>query len=298
MPPSPRLVPSPLPWILSAGLLAAIAWLVAGLIWSIAVPGYTYLPGATDNAELALPSRPDQSSPSDEPPRSGFARSAEFSPFGSAELTEPQAIENAPETRLRLELLGVLASGQGSGSAIISTGGADVELYHVGDTIGNQMATLHKVHVDRVILEREGRLETLRLPRGEELRARGGGADAASDREQRSSQPAGEPAPTRASVSRSRWLEDPERTMNSLRAQPVMRDDALVGIRITPTRNEREFERAGLQKGDIITSVQGQLVRDIDDPDKLLSGLGNTDRVNITIERDGQTLPLVIELIE
>ncbi len=297
MPPSPRLVPLPLPWILNAGLLAAIAWLVAGLVWSIVVPGYTYHSGTTAKPDRALTSRADPSPASEDPPRSGFERSAEFSPFGSAETTEPQAIENAPETRLSLELLGVLASGQGGGSAIISVSRGDVELYQVGDTIGNDLATLHEVHADRVILERDGRLETLRLPRGKDLRAGGGRADAAPEGEQRSSRPATQ-APATASVSRSRWLDDPERAMESLRVQPVMRDDALVGIRVTPTRNEREFERAGLQEGDIITSVEGQLVRDIDNPEQILSELGGTERVNITIERDGQTLPLVIELIE
>ena len=294
MPPSPRHVPLRLPWILSAGLLAATAWLAAGLVWSIAVPGYTYAPGSTDRAEREPPSRPAPSPGADAPARSGFARSAAFSPFGSHRETAPQAIENAPDTRLSLELLGILATGQGNGSAIISAGRANVELYHVGDIIGNQMATLHQVLADRVILEREGRLETLRLPRGDELRVDSG----RSGTDQRSSQTAGSPAPITANISRSRWLEDPQRAMNSLRAQPVMRDGALLGIRVTPTRNQREFERAGLQEGDIITSIQGQQVRDIEDPEQILAGLGNTDRVNITIERDGQTLPLTIELTE
>ncbi|AKJ94163.1 hypothetical protein TVD_01700 [Thioalkalivibrio versutus] len=294
MPPSPRLLPLPLPWILSAGLLAVTAWLIAGLVWSIAVPGYTYPSGTTVHAERAPASRPDPSAEADAPPRSGYTRSAAFSPFGTSREAAPQAVENAPETRLSLELLGVLATGQGNGSAIISAGGANVELYHVGDTIGNQLATLHQVRADRVILEREGRLETLRLPRGDELRVDG----SRSDTDQRPSQAAASPAPITANISRSRWLDDPQRAMNSLRAQPVLRDGALLGIRVTPTRNQREFERAGLQEGDIITSVQGQQVRDIEDPEQILAGLGDSDRVNITIERDGQTLPLTIELTE
>jgi general secretion pathway protein C len=86
--------------------------------------------------------------------------------------------------------------------------------------------------------------------------------------------------------------------MNALRTQPVMRDGTLVGIRVTPTRNQREFERAGLQEGDIITTVEGQRVSEIDEPGQLLSRLGETDRVSLTIERGGQTLPLAIELTE
>ncbi len=280
--------------MLSAALLAATAWLIAGLVWSIAVPGYTYSSGTTDHADRAPASRPDRSPEADVPARSGFTRSAEYSPFGSPRQAAPQAVDNAPDTRLSLELRGILATGQGNGSAIISAGSSSIELYHVGDTIGNQLATLHQVHADRVILEREGRLETLRLPRGDELRV----DSDRSNTDQRPSEPTGSPAPIAANISRSRWLEDPQRAMNSLRAQPVLRDGALLGIRVTPTRNQREFERAGLQEGDIITSVQGQQVQDIDDPEEILAGLGDSDRVNITIERDGQTLPLTIELTE
>ncbi|WP_018881427.1 type II secretion system protein GspC [Thioalkalivibrio sp. ALE30] len=290
----PRLAPIHLPWILSVGLLAASAWVIAGLVWTIAVPGHTYAPGAVESMGRAPAEQASPSTASDDPVQSGFARSADFAPFGSLQKTQPEAIEHAPDTRLSLELIGVLATGQGRGSAIISSGRSNVALYHVGDTIGNQLARLHQVHPDRVILEREGQLEMLRLPRGEDLRV----GDRRTDSPQRPSQPASSPAPVTASVSRSRWLEDPEQAMNSLRAQPVMRDGTLVGIRVTPTRNQREFERAGLQEGDIITSVEGQQIRDISDPEQILSGLDSVDRVNITIERDGQTLPLTIELTE
>ncbi|MFO7808531.1 type II secretion system protein GspC [Guyparkeria sp.] len=294
MPLSPRLMPLSLPWLVSAGLLAAIAWLLAGLIWSWTVPGYTFQAGTAGSTQLAAPGRPDSPAVADAPRLSGFARAAEFSPFGSTQLIDSQVIENAPETRLRLDLLGILTYGPNGGSAIIAAGGSDAEIYQVGETIGDALATLHSVHVDRVILERDGRLETLRLPRNEELRM--GGSVAETDR--RSSRASNSPPPDTASVSRSRWLADPERATNALRTQPVLRDGLLVGIRVTPTRNEREFERAGLREGDIITTVEGQQVRDIEDPDQLLSKLSDMDRVNITIERDGQALPLAIELTE
>jgi len=156
--------------MVSAGLLAVIAWVLAGLIWSIAVPGYNAPAGTPTDAELASPSRPAPSPSAEEPRLSGFARAAAFAPFGSTQTSDSQLIENAPETRLRLKLLGVLTYGPDSGSAIIAAGGDDAELYYVGDTIGDELATLQQVHVDRVILERDGRLETLRLPRSDELR--------------------------------------------------------------------------------------------------------------------------------
>ncbi|WP_018175229.1 MULTISPECIES: type II secretion system protein GspC [unclassified Thioalkalivibrio] len=290
----PRLAPNYLPWTLSAGLLAASAWVIAGLAWTITTPGHNYAPDTAEYVDRAATNQASPSPASAKPTRSGFTRSADFYPFGNLQQDKSEAIKQAPDTRLSLGLLGVLAKGQGRGSAIISAGSSDVALYQVGDTIGNQLATLHQVHPDRIILEREGRLETLRLPRGEDLRD----GNRRTDPLPQSSQPAGSTAPVTASVSRSRWLKDPEQAMNSMRVQPVIRDGTLTGIRVTPTRNQREFERAGLMEGDIITSIQGQQIGDIDDPDQILAGLDGIDRVNITIERDGQTLPLAIELTE
>ncbi|WP_019626052.1 type II secretion system protein GspC [Thioalkalivibrio sp. ALJT] len=283
----PRFAPTHLPWLLSVGLLAASAWVIAGLVWTIVAPGHNHAPYSVERMDQTRTEHTHRAAETDEPAPSGFARSAEFAPFGSLRETPSGAIEHAPDTRLSLELVGVLATGDGGGSAIISAGRSNVALYHAGDTIGDELATLHQVHPDRVILEREGRLETLRLPRGEDVRVR----ETRATPPRQTSEPAGR-------VSRARWLESPERALNSFRAQPVMRDGTLAGVQITPTRNLREFRRAGLQRGDIITSVQGQQIRDIGDPGQILAGLEHADRVQLTVERDGQTLPLTIELTE
>ena len=84
--------------------------------------------------------------------------------FGSFEQVAPQSDKptDAPETRLRLELLGVFQTADTEkASAIIAEKGKEGELYRIGDSIpGN--ASLEEVYPDRVILRRAGRLETLR----------------------------------------------------------------------------------------------------------------------------------------
>lgn len=295
----PGRIPAHLDRIINAALIATLAWMLAGGVWSVVVPGQMHVPDQGDAPAPA--SYGSRQADGNEPisHRSGFLRSARYQPFGTLQESATAAVEEAPETRLRLELVGVLATGQGSGSAIIVAGGGAAELYPVGATIGDNLATLHQVHNDRVILRRGGRYETLRLPRAEDPRVRASATeDRAPEATADTSDDATRLSPVTARVSRSRWLDNPERVMDALRAQPVVRNGNLVGIRVSPTRNQREFQRAGLRDGDIITSVEGRSIRTIDNPQQLLRRIGDAEQVNIVIERGGQTLPLTVELTE
>lgn len=98
---------------------------------------------------------------------SSLKKVATYHLFGDAkkQAVTPQKIINAPETRLRLKLKGVFASTDTEQAlAIISNSKDKDKIYLIGDevTIG---VSLHAVYTDRVILKRNGKLETLRLPR-------------------------------------------------------------------------------------------------------------------------------------
>jgi general secretion pathway protein C len=82
---------------------------------------------------------------------------------GAKKPTTVQKITNAPETRLKLKLLGVIFNGDtDDGIAIISDNKKAQKTFHRGDKVfGN--ATLYAVEPNRVILMRNGRHETLTL---------------------------------------------------------------------------------------------------------------------------------------
>jgi len=91
----------------------------------------------------------------------------ELSLFGDAQTATPQPntnTENLPETNLRLVLRGALAAdGESPASALIEGPGGDTEVYTVGDRLpGN--ALLRTILPNRVIIEREGKLENLYFP--------------------------------------------------------------------------------------------------------------------------------------
>jgi general secretion pathway protein C len=261
-------------------LLVAVGVLAAQVTWQIVEPDVR--PPVT----LAIEAAPV------EPAAAGAAASplaavADLPLFGVLGARTAPPPTAAPETRLRLRLVGLAAGdAPGQGHAIIAESGSPERLYAVGDTIAGQ-ARLHEVHADRVILERGGSLETLRLPRSD------------------ASPAAAAPAPTRAApgadvprVQRSEWLDDPEKLLQSVQGRPIIRDGALYGLEVRPVRNARQFQQAGLQPGDVITSVNGMPLAAIEAPENLFEELAAQSQVGIVVERGGEALPLTIQLID
>lgn len=90
--------------------------------------------------------------------------------FGDAQSAKAQqnsSTEDLPETNLRLFLRGALAAnGEYPASALIEGPGGDTEVYTAGERLpGN--ALLRTVLPNRVIIEREGKLENLYFPETE-----------------------------------------------------------------------------------------------------------------------------------
>ena len=91
-----------------------------------------------------------------------------FGKAGESAADQQIDTENLPETNLRLFLRGVLAaSGDFPGSALIEDDKNQTEAYLVGDELpGN--AKLRSVHANRVIIQRNGKLENLYFPESED----------------------------------------------------------------------------------------------------------------------------------
>jgi general secretion pathway protein C len=145
--------------LLIAASLARIGWLLYPLPQS-----RFELPVPT-----ALPARSGQL------PKVNVEQIAAANLFGLRQSTGTTAPVDAPETALNLKLKGILAFGSETASrALIADGSGKEKPYAVGDDVPGG-AILKAIHADRVILERSGRFETLRLERN-----KSGGSAAAS----------------------------------------------------------------------------------------------------------------------
>jgi len=79
-----------------------------------------------------------------------------------------------------------------------------------------------------------------------------------------------------------------------LRPQPVFANGVQRGYRVYPGRNRQQFAKLGLQPGDLVLSINGT---PLDDPQRgmeIFNTIGTSDRVSVTVERNGQSQELTL----
>ena len=266
-----------LPPGVTAVLVIAIAYQLATLTWAL-VPGAT--PTAAPASRAALVDRGG--------PSSDYSVLIDSHLFGEA-AEQPAVVVapvvDAPDTTLSLTLRGILSKeGDPDGSVIIEGNGE--KTYFVGQTIdGADGATLHSVYADRVLLNRNGRLETLRLPK--ELSASTGGAMAMP------ASPLPQAAPS--APLREVLTENAARITDVIRVNPHVQEGQVVGFRVTPGRDRATFEALGLQPGDVVTDVNGTVLDDASQGLAVFQSLGEATQANVTVLRDGVPQVIVID---
>lgn len=224
---------------------------------------------------------------------------SEYHLFGDAkkQVIVQQKVIDAPETRLRLDLKGVFASSNASEAlAIISSSKGKDKTYHIGDKVTGGVL-LHAVYADRVILKRNGKLETLRLPKPK-VDSKAFYSPTAADKGR---SPVNRVASNRSSQSQSKHLremrdtllKDPAKIWKQVRINPVMKNGEVQGY--TLAHNDQKLMKAlNLRNTDIITAVNGQSLRDPATLYGLMNSLSEQPSLELSIERNGQ--PQTIQL--
>jgi general secretion pathway protein C len=208
--------------------------------------------------------------------------------FGDAavEVVEVPKEVNAPKTRLRLELLGVMAASKTeNSSAIIAPKGGAGENYRVGDVVQGR-TKLAAVHQDKVILDSNGKLETLKF----DLARKQG------------IQKSAKPTPAQRKAQSRGTLKDRfKKVRNASDAVALLRDEvsnnpagALKQLGLETSDNGSGYKvsnsgsmltQLGLQPGDIILSVNGQTLGNLDDDQMLLEQVTNSGQARLEIQR-------------
>ena len=205
--------------------------------------------------------------------------------FGTAP-QKPDDGADAPQTSMPLVLTGIIAGNDPqNGLAILGQNSQTAKVYLVGDNLPGG-AKLHSVYSDRVIIDRNGQLESLALPH----------------------QPAGNaPPPSSAalqaqspSIERMRRMitEQPGLLMDVLRPQPVMDHGKMNGFRVYPGRNRQAFMRLGLRPGDQVTAINGTPLDDRDRGEQILRTLASSSEARVTVIRGGQSQDLNLNIAQ
>lgn len=190
--------------------------------------------------------------------------------FGAAPVASAGA--DAPATTMPLILAGVIADPDpAKGVAIIGENAAAGKLYAVGAAIPGG-AHLHAVYSDRVLLDRNGGLETLMLPR--------------TPMATRSIAPSGAAAGPRPGASR----DNASLLAGLVRVQPVFNQGKLTGYRIFPggKAGTSAFTQLGLKSGDLIEAVNGTALDDAARAMEVLNTLSSSATATVTVSRNGQ----------
>jgi general secretion pathway protein C len=192
---------------------------------------------------------------------------------------------DAPETRLDLKLRGTVAADDpATAHAIIADGKGKDDVYFIKDKVPGG-AVLHEVHADRVILNRAGTLETLRLPKLSKALGQKGPSPAQASNNRRSSglgggSPANQPLSSFTDI---------------LRPQPFMPNGELEGYRIYPGRDRRKFAALGFRPGDLVVELNGQALDDLQGGMEVFKQLGSASQITVTLERAGQPMVVTID---
>ncbi|WED77943.1 GspC family type II secretion system variant ExeC [Aeromonas allosaccharophila] len=188
---------------------------------------------------------------------------------------------NAPRTQLNAQLSGVLASTDPAKSiAIIAMSGIQ-NSYGVGDMIDGTQARIRQIYPDRVIIERDGRDETLMLD-GEEY---------------------GKPLPQTGKATligslRSELMADPGKITDYLNISPVQMDGRMTGYRLNPGSNPEFFNQSGLQANDLAISINGLDLRDNMQAMQAMQQMAGATEMTVTVERQGEQFDIYVHLSE
>jgi len=200
--------------------------------------------------------------------------------FGEA---QSASASDAPQTSAPLVLAGVLAvPDPKKGMAIIGPSAGAAKLYPVGGALPGGVR-LHEVYPDRVLLDRNGVLESLLLPR--KLVS---------------------VAPSTAPLMQSPGQRLAALAQNGggallgglIRAQAVFSGGKLSGYRIFPggRTNMASFTQLGLRPGDLVTAVNGTPLDDPNRANDILQTISSAGSANVTVQRNGQSQDISLNL--
>ena len=203
----------------------------------------------------------------------------------SQELTGGR-LDNLPISSLNLVLTGVIASASG-GYALISVNGQSQEPFAVGQTVtGN--AVLQAVYPDRVVIQRNGVLESLLLDGAEKSPTEQWVPPAAASR------PPAASANIVQETGVNHYRVEREQLAAQMRTPDFLRQATLIpsksgGFQVQQIQAWSLYEKLGLRAGDVIKVVNGQPINSAEDAIRLYQQMPDIGAVQMEITRSGKS---------
>lgn len=260
-------------------------WVLALALGVQAALILTDLTGGKANSGSSSSSAPAM--PTQQAPRINAAAIANAGLFGDPAPVVNTNAADAPQTNIPLVLTGIIAAADPqNGLAILGENATSAKVFAVGDIVPGGVK-LHSVLSDKVILDRNGTLESLALPRQSQGMAMG--------------PPPVQNLPTENPIAeRMRQLitSEPGVISDIMRPQPVFAQGKQRGYRVYPGRNRQAFTRLGLRPGDLVTAINGTPLDDPARGQEIFSTLGSSSEARVTVMRNGKQQDLTLNMAQ
>jgi general secretion pathway protein C len=289
-------------------LLVYIAFLAAKITWLL-------VPQPPETANVALVSNVNKGSSTKQ--NFNLSTLQALNLFGQYTNNEQikevaEEITDAPVTRLKLTLAGLVASDNKEDAAAVIEYQGKQETYGIGDVIIGTRASLEQVLIDRVIIKQSGRLETLMLD----------GADynepaqnIANKKAKLKASKMGENSPKKkltktdvvdqrlnktltknATQLRADISKDPGKITDYLRISPARKNGSIVGYRLSPGKKPEFFKLSGLKSGDIAVQMNGYDLLSPVEAAQALSALKTERDISLLIERKKDLIEILFSI--
>ncbi len=282
-------------------------WLiVAGIAWTLAQTAL-YVASSPQGQEAARPGNSQRTQPRQTTVNLNAILSRHL--FGEADVSpSDMATQITEETRLPLQLQGVFVAEEveEESAAIVAQKGKPGIRYRLGDKIpGN--AVLVAVFADHIILRRAGSREKLTFPTNDNQFQIEPDQDAnvAPNRQKFVRRPLANTASGEQSAVQSarefvaahqaRMEADPRQALNDLGIKPVSPDSA-AGYELGNLAQSPYLSQTGLQSGDVILSVNGRPVGDLQADRLEIANILAQGSARLEIQRGSRTFYVTASL--
>ena len=268
-----------LPAWVSLAIVILIGWQLAKIIWM-------FIPGTDAGQRVDVPaSQVHDLGASETRDVESIAAVHIFGQSDAAPAAVPLETEALPDTNIGSLVLRATYSAEIAelSVAIIADGSNDEKVYTVGDPVASG-ATLHAVHLDRVVLNEKGKLTNLSLPR---------------EYAEQNTLSLRRSQPTRQTNFSTRSIQavvarNVSRLADAIRPTPFFQNGQQQGYRVYPGRNRKQFAALGLRPGDLIKQIDGQSLNDPTQAMQIFQTLGTASQVSVTVERNGTQQTLIL----
>jgi len=189
----------------------------------------------------------------------------------------------APKTRLKLTLVGIIASSEPRLSSVIIEYRNKQDSYFIDSEITGTDAVVSEIYSDRIIITVNGEEQTLVLDGLEQDNKRLARVESNQAVQSKSTSRS-----QRIELDRGELIKNPGKLLDYIKISPVREGNVVKGYRVNPGKEPSIFEEAGLQAGDLAIELNGVDLTDTVEAVQLMKEFPTMTDISLTVDRNGE----------